>query len=185
MDPTPNTLLLLTDIPFYYTIFGQTTITVSPYFCIPFIVRPTGCWWFLEPAATILGGQQDLFVDKGSTINLTCTIQFGPEPPGYIFWYHDHKVSVAFFLILYLQFMGGLFFFDCHSFSFCHSFIWFNVYSTQSTQPTLSCWRNNKNNITTLIVLLSFRFSTVHYIHCTVYTVHVHVWAVWYDRCKA
>lgn len=127
--------------------------------------------WFLEPAATILGGQQDLFVDKGSTINLTCTIQFGPEPPGYIFWYHDHKVSVAFFLILYLQFMGGLFFFDCHSFSFCHSFIWFNVYSTQSTRPTLSCWRNNKNNITTLIVLLSFRFSTVHFIHYTVYTV--------------
>lgn len=106
MDPTPNTLLLLTDIPFYYTIFGQTTLTISPYFCIPFIVRPTGCWWFLEPAATILGGQQDLFVDKGSTINLTCTIQFGPEPPGYIFWYHDHKVSVAFFFNIIFTIYG-------------------------------------------------------------------------------
>lgn len=42
---------------------------------------------------TILGGS-DLFVDKGSTINLTCTIRFGPEPPGHIFWYHGDKVSV-------------------------------------------------------------------------------------------
>ncbi|XP_055327129.1 junctional adhesion molecule A-like [Sitodiplosis mosellana] len=44
----------------------------------------------VEPAATILGGP-DLYVDKGSTINLTCTIRFGPEPPGYIFWYHENK----------------------------------------------------------------------------------------------
>lgn len=57
-------------------------------------------WWkifvsiyvFLEPVATILGGP-DLFVDRGSTINLTCTIRFGPEPPGHIFWYHENKVS--------------------------------------------------------------------------------------------
>lgn len=51
---------------------------------------------YLEPAATILGGP-DLYVDKGSTINLTCTIRFGPEPPGYIFWYHENKVSGFFF----------------------------------------------------------------------------------------
>lgn len=49
---------------------------------------------YLEPAATILGGP-DLYVDKGSTINLTCTIRFGPEPPGYIFWYHENKVSFS------------------------------------------------------------------------------------------
>lgn len=46
----------------------------------------------VEPVPTILGGP-DLFVDKGSTINLTCTIRFGPEPPGHIFWYHENKVS--------------------------------------------------------------------------------------------
>ncbi|XP_031626668.1 uncharacterized protein LOC116342964 isoform X1 [Contarinia nasturtii] len=47
-----------------------------------------------QPSATILGGS-DLFVDKGSTINLTCTIRFGPEPPGHIFWYHENKEIVA------------------------------------------------------------------------------------------
>lgn len=60
-------------------------------------------WIYAEPVATILGGQ-DLFVDKGSTINLTCTIRFGPEPSGHIFWYHDGKVSnskKAFYVQLY------------------------------------------------------------------------------------
>lgn len=48
---------------------------------------------YAEPVATILGGS-DLFVDKGSTINLTCTIRFGPELPGHIFWQHENKVSI-------------------------------------------------------------------------------------------
>ncbi|EDW80074.2 uncharacterized protein Dwil_GK24089 [Drosophila willistoni] len=43
------------------------------------------------PTATILGGP-DLYVDKGSTINLTCIIKFSPEPPTHIFWYHQDKV---------------------------------------------------------------------------------------------
>lgn len=48
-----------------------------------------------EPVPTILGGP-DLFVDKGSTINLTCTIRFGSEPHGHIFWKHEDKVSEYF-----------------------------------------------------------------------------------------
>ena len=44
------------------------------------------------PSARILGGP-DLHVDMGSTINLTCLIQFSPEPPAYIFWYHEDEVS--------------------------------------------------------------------------------------------
>ncbi|CAB3251063.1 unnamed protein product [Arctia plantaginis] len=43
------------------------------------------------PSARILGGP-DLHVDMGSTINLTCLIQFSPEPPAYIFWYHEDEV---------------------------------------------------------------------------------------------
>ncbi|XP_063928934.1 protein sidekick-like isoform X1 [Zophobas morio] len=43
------------------------------------------------PTAQILGGP-DLHVDKGSTINLTCSIRFSPEPPAYIFWYHREEV---------------------------------------------------------------------------------------------
>lgn len=45
------------------------------------------------PTAAILGGP-DLHVDKGSTINLTCTIKYSPEPPAYIFWYHHDEVCI-------------------------------------------------------------------------------------------
>ncbi|XP_059217072.1 uncharacterized protein LOC106088346 [Stomoxys calcitrans] len=43
------------------------------------------------PTATIQGGP-DFHVDKGSTINLTCTVKFSLEPPAYIFWYHHEEV---------------------------------------------------------------------------------------------
>ncbi|XP_073838763.1 uncharacterized protein isoform X1 [Musca autumnalis] len=43
------------------------------------------------PTATIHGGP-DFHVDKGSTINLTCTVKFSLEPPAYIFWYHHEEV---------------------------------------------------------------------------------------------
>lgn len=32
----------------------------------------------------------------GSTINLTCTIKYSPEPPAYIFWYHHDEVITPF-----------------------------------------------------------------------------------------
>ena len=44
------------------------------------------------PTAAIHGAP-DLHFDKGSTINLTCTIKFSPEPPAYIFWYHLDEVN--------------------------------------------------------------------------------------------
>ncbi|XP_031337215.1 uncharacterized protein LOC116166399 [Photinus pyralis] len=43
------------------------------------------------PTARILGAS-DLFVAKGSTINLTCSIHFSSDPTAYIFWYHDDNV---------------------------------------------------------------------------------------------
>uniref|UniRef100_A0A8D8UXJ4 Down syndrome cell adhesion molecule homolog n=1 Tax=Cacopsylla melanoneura TaxID=428564 RepID=A0A8D8UXJ4_9HEMI len=43
------------------------------------------------PTAEILGSP-DLHVDEGSTINLTCSIRYSPEPPAYIFWYHHDEV---------------------------------------------------------------------------------------------
>ncbi|KAI5708250.1 hypothetical protein M8J77_018953 [Diaphorina citri] len=45
----------------------------------------------LIPTAEILGSP-DLHVDEGSTINLTCSIKYSPEPPAYIFWYHHDEV---------------------------------------------------------------------------------------------
>ncbi|XP_064115478.1 zwei Ig domain protein zig-8-like [Macrobrachium nipponense] len=43
------------------------------------------------PQAEIIGAP-DMHVDKGSTINLTCVIAHSPEPPAFIFWYHNGKV---------------------------------------------------------------------------------------------
>ncbi|CAO1420343.1 unnamed protein product [Diamesa hyperborea] len=46
----------------------------------------------VAPTATILGGP-DFYVQKGSTINLTCSIRLGPEEsPAFIFWYHEEEV---------------------------------------------------------------------------------------------
>ncbi|XP_071531607.1 zwei Ig domain protein zig-8-like [Panulirus ornatus] len=43
------------------------------------------------PTARILGSPER-YVDRGSTINLTCIINFNPESPTEIFWYHENKV---------------------------------------------------------------------------------------------
>ncbi|XP_061385844.1 zwei Ig domain protein zig-8-like isoform X4 [Danaus plexippus] len=59
------------------------------------------------PSARILGGP-DLHVDIGSTINLTCLIQFSPEPPAYIFWYHEDEVSGRKQVISYDSSRGGV-----------------------------------------------------------------------------
>ena len=37
-------------------------------------------------------GSPDLHVDSSSMINLTCVISDSPEPPAYIFWYHNDQV---------------------------------------------------------------------------------------------
>lgn len=47
---------------------------------------------FPVPTATIIGGP-DIYVNYGSTINLTCTIRHSPEPPAYIFWYYSRQES--------------------------------------------------------------------------------------------
>ncbi|XP_050740359.1 zwei Ig domain protein zig-8-like [Eriocheir sinensis] len=45
----------------------------------------------LEPRGKILGAP-DLYVQKGSMINLTCVLQDLPEPPLYVRWYHSNKL---------------------------------------------------------------------------------------------
>lgn len=51
--------------------------------------------YFSEPITTIIGGP-DMFINKGSTMNLTCIIKHSPEPPPLIYWTHDSKVSFFF-----------------------------------------------------------------------------------------
>ncbi|XP_035719845.1 zwei Ig domain protein zig-8-like isoform X1 [Vespa mandarinia] len=45
----------------------------------------------IEPKTEILGAP-DLYIDRGSTINLTCIILQSPEPPAYIFWNHNNAI---------------------------------------------------------------------------------------------
>ncbi|XP_046737511.1 zwei Ig domain protein zig-8-like isoform X1 [Diprion similis] len=44
----------------------------------------------VEPITEIVGGP-DLFINKGSTINLTCHVKFAPEPPPTMIWSHNRE----------------------------------------------------------------------------------------------
>ncbi|XP_026670943.1 zwei Ig domain protein zig-8-like isoform X2 [Ceratina calcarata] len=44
----------------------------------------------VEPVTEISGGP-DLFINKDSTINLTCLVKYSPEPPSAIVWSHNHE----------------------------------------------------------------------------------------------
>lgn len=48
---------------------------------------------YIEPETTILGGAE-LFIQAGSTINLTCTVSHTPEPPSSITWTHGEQVRL-------------------------------------------------------------------------------------------
>ncbi|UXI16009.1 Serine-tRNA ligase [Sarcoptes scabiei] len=43
------------------------------------------------PIAEIVGGP-NIFVRLGEPINLTCLITSSPEPPSFVFWYHNHRM---------------------------------------------------------------------------------------------
>ncbi|XP_073978268.1 zwei Ig domain protein zig-8-like isoform X2 [Rhodnius prolixus] len=45
----------------------------------------------VEPVTEILGGP-DMFIQRGSTINLTCLVRFAPEPPPAVLWSHNSQV---------------------------------------------------------------------------------------------
>lgn len=45
-----------------------------------------------EPVTEIVGGT-DLFINKGSTINLTCIVRYAPEPPPAMTWSHNREVN--------------------------------------------------------------------------------------------
>lgn len=51
------------------------------------------CSFFTEPITTI-HGSPDLYIDTGSTVNLTCIVRHLPEPPAAIQWTHNNEVSI-------------------------------------------------------------------------------------------
>ncbi|XP_069170200.1 zwei Ig domain protein zig-8-like [Procambarus clarkii] len=63
----------------------------GPYECQVSTTPPmTHTVWLtvVEPQTVVLGGPE-LYINAGSAINLTCLVKHSPEPPPYIFWYHD------------------------------------------------------------------------------------------------
>lgn len=68
-----------------WVIFGMFSIS---YCCCRFFSV------FLEPSTEIIGAP-DLYIESGSTINLTCVVHNSPEPPAFIFWNHNNAVSSA------------------------------------------------------------------------------------------
>lgn len=48
-------------------------------------------FFFSEPVTEILGGP-DLFINMGSTINLTCLVRYAPEAPPNMVWSHNSQV---------------------------------------------------------------------------------------------
>ena len=53
----------------------------------------TGQHFFLQEPVTEINGGPDLFINKGSTINLTCIVKYAPEPPPAVVWKHNRDVS--------------------------------------------------------------------------------------------
>lgn len=43
------------------------------------------------PTVELLGGGA-VYLDRGSTLNLTCMVHFSPTPPDFILWYHRDKL---------------------------------------------------------------------------------------------
>ena len=53
-----------------------------------------------EPKTAIVGNDE-LYIEAGSTINLTCTIQTGPTAETLIYWNYNGKVRIISFGKLY------------------------------------------------------------------------------------
>ena len=49
-----------------------------------------------EPKTAIVGNDE-LYIEAGSTINLTCTIQTGPTAETLIYWNYNGKVRIMLF----------------------------------------------------------------------------------------
>lgn len=62
--------------------------------CVIYVLKPNSFlfYYFTEPSTEIIGAP-DLYIESGSTINLTCVVNNSPEPPAFIFWNHNNAVS--------------------------------------------------------------------------------------------
>ena len=58
---------------------------------------------FVSEPVTIIVGAPELFVNKGSTINLTCVVRYAPEPPPMMIWSHNSEVSIPWIITRMIQ----------------------------------------------------------------------------------
>jgi len=69
-----------------------------------------------EPYTEIVGGAE-IYLDEGSMMNITCLVKDSPEPPNYIFWYHNKKVIIT-AMLLHTRKIKILFEWECLA---CHT----------------------------------------------------------------
>ncbi|CAH1965361.1 unnamed protein product [Acanthoscelides obtectus] len=60
-------------------------VVIEPRIHLRFIILNSA---FGEPVTTLLGGPE-MYINKGSTMNLTCIVKHSPEPPPSIYWTHN------------------------------------------------------------------------------------------------
>ncbi|XP_071535387.1 lachesin-like [Panulirus ornatus] len=53
-------------------------------------------------AETVIVGGPDVYINTGSRLALSCSVMYSPEPPAFIFWYHDDQ------LVSYDRTRGGV-----------------------------------------------------------------------------
>lgn len=88
-----------------FHIFSNSQISSTPPRGYPVYLSVVGeqnfaccCWTvgikipFTEPLTTIIGGPE-IFINTGSTINLTCIVKNSPESPFAMYWTHNNEVS--------------------------------------------------------------------------------------------
>lgn len=76
---------------------NQLPISINK-FIILIIAYSSYTFFVSEPITTLLGAPE-LYINKGSTMNLTCMVKHSPEPPPSIYWTHNSQVSVGIFVI--------------------------------------------------------------------------------------
>ncbi|XP_011310736.1 neurotrimin [Fopius arisanus] len=63
------------------------------YECQVSTTPPIGHWMQLsvvEPVTTVVG-EPEMYINRGSTMNLTCVVRHSPEPPPAIYWTHNEE----------------------------------------------------------------------------------------------
>lgn len=84
-----------TDLP-YFSMYNGVEYYV--------LIYDRWCYWssFFPDPQTEISGPPEVFLSKGSTLNLTCIIRNGPASQPFIIWTHNSKVGSIYFITKYI-----------------------------------------------------------------------------------